>query len=165
MRYATINFQGVKAHAEYACNCSDCGKLLKRKVTVEHTINPFNTDEDGAVKTRAQVYASAQAEAKASAEVLQRGANTCRDCEEKPNRDLLLAMAAAPDRIFPEPPNYWASPMHFLADRKQVESVYEKCLCGSACCSGYINRNGYRITALGKKRAATLLAQAQKIAA
>lgn len=158
-------YDGVKRSADYTCTCGSCGKTLKRKVVVEHTVNPFNKNEAGEPKTRTEVGQAAQAEAIRQAAEKQGSVETCRDCDEAPNRELLLAMAAEPDKVFPQPERYWSSPMHVLADRKQVEAVYEKCTCGAPCCSGYINRNGYRITKLGRERAAKLIAEAERKAA
>ncbi len=153
MRYTTHTFDGVKGEASYTCGCSGCGKVLNRKATVEHTINPFNKNDAGAMKTRAEVQSDAYAAAAVEAKRLAAEPAICRTCEEAPMKALLLEMAADPDRVFPTPEPYWNSPMHVLVDRKQVESAYAKCECGSACCSGWVRQNGYRITRDGIKRA------------
>jgi hypothetical protein len=140
----TITFQGYKGQAPYTCSCSGCAKVLKRIATVEHTVNPFNKNEAGEVKSPAEVRASAQAAAEAEARKLEGVPQLCRSCEDAPNRALLLSMAAHPHKVFPEPQRYWNSPMHYLEDRKQVEGLFDS----------EWNRIGYRITPAGLKRAA-----------
>jgi hypothetical protein len=130
---------------------------LSRTASVEHTVNPFNRNEAGEVRTAREVAACAQLEADKLAAKLAAEPAVCRDCEEAPQRTLLLAMAAEPDRVFPAPERYWGSPMQTLADRKQVESAYAKCECGAPCCSGYSSLGGYRVTRLGMARAAKLV--------
>lgn len=150
----TLNFRGYKGSASYSCTCGTCGKTLKRTVTVEHTVNPMNKNEDGSVKTAAEVSASAYAAARAQAAEKEGSVETCRDCDEAPMKALLLEMAAAPDKVFPRPDPYWSSPMHYLADRKQVAEVHERCECKSECCSGWKRSPGFKVTPAGIKRAA-----------
>lgn len=156
MRSTTVTFQGYKGRATYTCECDTCGKTLTRTAVVEHTVSPFNKNDDGSQRTPAEVRACAYAEAQREAVEKQDSKVTCVDCEDQPNRVLLLEMAAEPERVFPEPERYFNSPMHVLADRHQVDRVYEKCECGSDCCSGWKRKAGYRITPKGLKRAATL---------
>lgn len=56
-------FEVVKAVAEHIVCCGGCGKKAKRRKTFECTINPFNRNEDGTVKTKTEVQAQAQAKA------------------------------------------------------------------------------------------------------
>lgn len=45
-------------------DCPSCGKTKrKRSFTVERTVNPFNKNEDGSMKSRDEVRAAARAEA------------------------------------------------------------------------------------------------------
>jgi hypothetical protein len=149
-------FSVRRGTATYQATCSECGKTLNRTAKVEHTVNPFNRNEDGSVRSPAEVYACAQAAAKEQAEQLAGKATTCRDCQEKPVRDLLLEMFAAPDQIFPAPERLWGSPMSTLQDRKLVEMAWEPCNCGAPCCSRYRNLGGFRLTKEGKARAEKL---------
>jgi hypothetical protein len=58
-------FRGYKARAEHRFTCPVCMKPNRlRTFTVEHTVNPFNTNEDGSVKTASEVQASASRAAK-----------------------------------------------------------------------------------------------------
>jgi hypothetical protein len=156
MRSTTHTFDVCAATAPYTCACGGCGKTLNRVAKVEHTVNPFNKNDDGSIKTRSEVYRSADLAAREEAAKLEGSVQTCRDCEDAPNRALLLEMAAEPERVFPQPERFWNSPLHVLEDRKHVAAVHEKCACGSDCCSGWKNRHGYRITPAGIKRAASL---------
>lgn len=45
--------------------CRVCGKKVTRSTTLSQTINPFNTGADGTPKTRHQIHAELDAEAKA----------------------------------------------------------------------------------------------------
>lgn len=150
----TLNFRSYGGSASYGCICGSCGKALKRTVTVEHTVNPLNKNADGSIKTAAEVSAGAYAAARAQAAEKEGSVETCRDCIEAPRKALLLEMAAEPDKVFPRPDSYWNSPMHFLADRKQVAEVHERCECKSDCCSGWKKSPGFKITPAGIKRAA-----------
>lgn len=51
----TIHFQPVTLRQSVSYKCIDCKKPRTRMVKVEHTVNPFNKNEDGTVKTREQV--------------------------------------------------------------------------------------------------------------
>ena len=156
MIYTTITFSGEKATAPYTCTCGGCGKTLNRKATVEHTVNPFNKNAAGEVKTRAEVRSSAREAAIAEAAKLEGSTVTCRDCEEAPRHALLLEMAADPEKVFPAERKTWGSPMDILYDRKQVDYVHVRCDCKSDCCSGWKRNPGLRITKKGLERAATL---------
>jgi len=153
----TINYRPIKAQYGYTCPCENCGKTLKRNATVEHTVNPYNKNEAGEVRTASEVYTAAKAEAIETAQKLQDVPSLCRDCEDAPNRALLLEMAGDPEKVFPSELHTWGSPMHVLKDRGHVDHAHERCDCGSDCCSRYKNNPGFRITPLGIKRAEKLL--------
>ncbi|USN15428.1 hypothetical protein KIKIMORA_02820 [Brevundimonas phage vB_BpoS-Kikimora] len=159
MTVTTYTFRAYKGSASYTCTCRECGKVVKRTVSTEMTVNPFNKNEDGTVRTPAEVQHRAYAEAKEQAQKLEGTDTTCRECVETPRRELLLTMAAEPDRVFPKPEKYWNSPMHYLADRKQVSEVHERCECQSDCCSGWKKSPGFRITKAGLERAAKFRAK------
>lgn len=61
----TTRFEAVKAYGEKSGKCPVCGKRVKRKKTFEGTINPFNKNEAGQVKSRSEVYADQLAKVKA----------------------------------------------------------------------------------------------------
>lgn len=58
----TINFQSFPAKLTARFECSSCGKKRTRVFKAECTVNPFNTNEDGSVKTPAQVRKQSQAD-------------------------------------------------------------------------------------------------------
>lgn len=129
-----------EAYASYTCRCKGCGRKLTRKHKTY-----FKPDERGS---------AAWARAAQEASVLEGNDNeTCRECAEAAPRFLLIEMASKPDDVFPEPKVFWDSAMHALLDRKQVQHAFEKCDCKSACCSGYKNLGGYRVTEKGIQRA------------
>jgi hypothetical protein len=148
-RTVTTTFHGIKGRAAYTCPCDTCGKTLKRTAVVEHTVNPYNKNEDGSVRTPVEVRRRAFEAAEAEAKQLQDKPVTCSNCADAPMRDLLLAMASQPDVLVQPPERYFNSPLHVLVDRKNVEEVYERQ-------GDDWKRLGYRITAKGLKRAGQL---------
>lgn len=61
----TYTFPPINAYRLLVGNCPICGKQTKRSRKFTHTVNPFNVNEDGTVKTPAQVRESVNAEADA----------------------------------------------------------------------------------------------------
>lgn len=155
MHTTTHRFQVIAARATYTCPCSECEKLLKRTARVEHTVNPYNKNADGSVKTQTEVYRSAQAEADKQAQALQGVPAICSTCEDAPNRELLLQMAADPHTFVKPPERYWNSPLHVLVDRGQAmeEHIFLDGNCYNYADENWISQ-GYRITPKGLKRAA-----------
>ena len=47
----TIRFTAVRRTASRSGICPICGERGTRRTTFEHTINPWNTNPDGSVKT------------------------------------------------------------------------------------------------------------------
>ncbi len=58
-----IVFEEVKVSAKRSLTCKTCGKKFSRSKTFSNTINPWNQNLDGSVKTREQVRADVTAEA------------------------------------------------------------------------------------------------------
>ena len=59
-------FRGIKGRAEHRFTCPSCVKTNRvRTFTSEKTVNPFNVNHDGSVKTPAEVSKSAAAAARA----------------------------------------------------------------------------------------------------
>lgn len=90
----TYHFQGFKGRAEHRFTCPSCMKPNRlRTFTVEHTVNPFNRNEDGSIKTAREVQASAYLAAKAE---LDRFATAplCATCENALTYDELKALRA-----------------------------------------------------------------------
>ena len=60
-----INFdETCKLYGTKKGICEKCGKRAMRQITIEHTVNPYNRNIDGTVKTKDQVYADVLAELK-----------------------------------------------------------------------------------------------------
>jgi hypothetical protein len=79
----TYTFQAYKGRAEHRFTCPVCQKPNRlRFFTVEHTVNPFNRNEDGSVKTPWEVMASASAAAKLERDQFA-AAPMCASCENK----------------------------------------------------------------------------------
>lgn len=74
-----IDFPRVKVLATRNMYCErGCGRKTTRQRTFECTINPFNTNPDGTVKTEIQVRAQAQEKADA----WRPEPYTCKKCKE-----------------------------------------------------------------------------------
>jgi hypothetical protein len=59
----TYYYEEVSAPARRKGNCPICGKATVRSKRFTQTVNPFNRNADGTVKTRAEVRASVDAQA------------------------------------------------------------------------------------------------------
>lgn len=57
VRFESVNLTGFKQG-----KCADCDKRTKRTKRFTQTINPYNRNPDGSVKTRDQVYESVRSE-------------------------------------------------------------------------------------------------------
>jgi uncharacterized metal-binding protein YceD (DUF177 family) len=59
----THRFTEVKVRASKVLPCSRCARSVRRSTTITHTINPFNKNADGTVKTYTEVRADVDREA------------------------------------------------------------------------------------------------------
>ena len=50
-------FPAVKYPAEKYLPCPKCGKKIRRRMTFEQTLNPFNKNADGLPKSRREIIA------------------------------------------------------------------------------------------------------------
>lgn len=57
VRTTRMTFQEVKLSVKATAPCGKCGKVCSRTKTFSQTLNPFNTHEDGSLKTRDQILA------------------------------------------------------------------------------------------------------------
>lgn len=78
----TTKFEVVKYHGTKSVPCKCCGKRLQRKKTHEATINPWNKNADGSVKTRNEV----QADLIEKDKEWRKQPETCKDCKTAPKR-------------------------------------------------------------------------------
>ena len=58
----TIVFDEVKRHAAKSGKCTICGKRRTRKKTFCQTLNPYNKNADGTIKTTYQIQQELQAQ-------------------------------------------------------------------------------------------------------
>lgn len=57
----TYTFPAYKGRAEHRFDCPACGKTKRlRAFTVEHTVNPFNKNDDGSAKRPSEVIHDAK---------------------------------------------------------------------------------------------------------
>ena len=62
----SVMFDVIKSRREISVKCKKCGKKLKRVLTSEMTVNPFNVRKDGVPKTAAEVRRDADADVEKS---------------------------------------------------------------------------------------------------
>ena len=53
--WKTVNYEQVKETGTAIGRCSVCGKKVKRSKVFTHTVNPWNKNEDGGIKTYSEV--------------------------------------------------------------------------------------------------------------
>lgn len=58
----TVTFEKCPVFQQVPYICSGCGKNRMKTFRTIHTINPFNKNDDGSVRSREQVYAKAREE-------------------------------------------------------------------------------------------------------
>lgn len=78
-----VNFQVVQTKVTRTIACPDCGKKMKRTRNFEQTINPFNTNDDGTVKDRAQIQKENAVKAKAWVAEAGTSVELCKACYDK----------------------------------------------------------------------------------
>ncbi|MGQ4513624.1 hypothetical protein [Streptomyces sp. DW26H14] len=61
----SYRFERVPLTAVKSAPCTVCGKKVRRQRTFEQTLNPFNKNADGTVKTYADIYRELDADADA----------------------------------------------------------------------------------------------------
>lgn len=77
-----ITFDQHWGHAVANVACLKCGRISKRHVREYCTVNPFNKNADGSVKTPAEVLSDAQRDAADSAARQEAEGRVCRLCEK-----------------------------------------------------------------------------------
>lgn len=61
----TYRFEELRTRRQHVGKCPNCGKRVSRSRSFEQTVNPFNKNADGTVKSRDEVWAAVKAEADA----------------------------------------------------------------------------------------------------
>ena len=74
----THRYEPVIARRERKGQCPACGKTVVRRRTFKHTMNPFNKNPDGTVRTYLQVLERVNAEADAWVPDFRHNTETCK---------------------------------------------------------------------------------------
>lgn len=53
----TYRFEEVKGYYDKKVPCTVCGRQVRRQRTFSQTLNPFNKNAQGELKTRKEIYA------------------------------------------------------------------------------------------------------------
>jgi hypothetical protein len=61
----TVTFDEVTVFGIKNCRCDVCGKRMRRQRRFTATINPWNTNEDGEIKTRDEILVGLKGKRKA----------------------------------------------------------------------------------------------------
>ncbi len=140
-------FRGIRASASYKCSCSECGKQLTRQATAEHTVNPYNKDADGNIKSPQQVREDAQKAANQKAKDKSGMTVVCRKCQETPLLNLIVEML---DTEEPVRLDKTSDTRQTLVWRDWVANAFDRC----ECCDRLNMRSGfYELTFKGRQRA------------
>lgn len=78
----TINFQEIKNKQILSGICKVCNKKRTRTITEEQTINPFNKNADGTIKTRYEVSLSVKENLEKRVNRFKEEGFVCRSCKE-----------------------------------------------------------------------------------
>jgi hypothetical protein len=76
-RTITHRYDGPRRTFRKTVPCHVCGKKLRRQRTIEHTVNPFNQNEDGTQETWDEVLQDVIAKGKAWIAEPERCATDC----------------------------------------------------------------------------------------
>jgi hypothetical protein len=74
------NFEQVWGHAEAPVACRTCGRVNKRRIRDYCTVNPYNRNEAGEVRSRSEVQVQAQERAMQEASRQVSAGRICRKC-------------------------------------------------------------------------------------
>lgn len=83
----TYRFQQITRSREIRLKCSGCGKMRTRRIAVMNTINPYNRNEDGSVRTPQEVLACVVAQLAKDADAIAIKGITCKVCLAKSELD------------------------------------------------------------------------------
>lgn len=90
-RTRTITFDQIWGFANADVACRHCGRVNRRTIREWCTVNPFNRDDAGNIKDRAQVRDDARKRAETEAQKQVAEGRVCRICAARP-----LAPAGTP---------------------------------------------------------------------
>ena len=83
MATVTYRFQEIKCSRSIRLRCVECGKLRRRSLTIVHTVNPSNKNEDGTVRTPQEVAACVLKEIYQAIESVKGKGIVCGPCQAK----------------------------------------------------------------------------------
>ena len=72
----TINFRVLKLKASKVFICGNCGKKVKKQITIEESLNPYNKNKNGTIKSMSDINESL--EEMASMWKLKQGEHKCK---------------------------------------------------------------------------------------
>ncbi len=77
----TVVFPKITRKREVKIPCKVCGKKSKRVLSVTNTVNPFNLNKDGQIKSQQEVTDNVVAQLKAKVEETLAVGRICTSCE------------------------------------------------------------------------------------
>lgn len=123
----TRTFAEVASTDTYLVKCDDCGRTLRRTAKVYQTLNPFNKNAAGEVKTQSEIRAENRERLPAEIAKLKAAGATCKTCIERPRRSLLLWFEGDLEKPYQHPhKGYYNSPANWLVDRRHLRIVYNQ---------------------------------------
>ncbi len=79
----TYKFKTVKTTKSVTTFCTKCQKILKRVLSESQTLNPFNKNKDGTIKTDTQIRKENNKKLLKTAKIVETKGVVCRNCENK----------------------------------------------------------------------------------
>jgi hypothetical protein len=76
----TVRFQEITRSRKLSLRCLGCSKSMTRTVTVMNTVNPFNRDENGIVRSPQQVHECVLKQLEQEAQIVIARGVRCRAC-------------------------------------------------------------------------------------
>jgi hypothetical protein len=83
----TMRFEQVTRKRTVRLKCKSCGKTRTRTVSVTHTVNPFNKNEDGSIRSTQEVWQCVGVELESEVKKLLADGIVCNSCEESSRKD------------------------------------------------------------------------------
>lgn len=78
----TMRFEQVTRKRTVRLKCKSCGKTRTRTVSVTHTVNPFNKNEDGSIRSTREVWQCVGVELESEVKKLFADGIVCNSCQD-----------------------------------------------------------------------------------
>jgi hypothetical protein len=78
-----VTFKEIKRKKKISLKCNSCDKHITRTISVSQTINPFNKNKDGSIKTMHEIEIELFNELKAKIEDIKTKCIFCKKGEEE----------------------------------------------------------------------------------